>query len=170
MVESSEDIDANVVGSSFLGQEDLGMDLTADVNITLNVEDSIFDGQIAENAQLFYPTIAEEQYIIIQPEAGNWTTNQSMTATLPFDFDFNGVTYNEVMMSLNGWISLGSDGSPDASTVYSFGPSSPNLIAVAPEFWTAIDDEMNGYFHGMGYKYDSDLDAVIFQWFVWKVR
>ena len=168
LVESSEDIDANVLGSSFLGTQDLGMNLTADVNITLNVEDSVFDGQIAENAQLFYPTASEGGFIVIQPDDGDWTQNYSLMAYLPFDFEFNGATYNQVMMSLNGWISLGSDGSPDASYVYDFGPSSPNLIAPAQEYWTAFDPEMGDYFHGMGYQYDGDLNAVIFQWHVWK--
>ncbi len=167
LVESSNDLDANVVDSSFLGQEVLGMDLNASANITLNVGNSIFDGQIAENAQLFYPSMSEGQYKIIQPEAGNWTTDQSMTATLPFGFAFNGVTYTELNMSLNGWLAFGSDGAPDASSVYSFGPESPNLIAPAQEIWSANDPAMDGYFHGMGYKYDGDLNAVIFQWFVW---
>ena len=82
LIESSEDIDTSVVGSSFLGTNDLGMDLTADANITLNVEDSIFDGAIAENAEAFHPILAEEQYIIIQPDDGNWnSTAYGLTAT-----------------------------------------------------------------------------------------
>ncbi len=167
LVESSNELDANVIDSSFLGQSVLGMDLTADANITLNVGNSTFDGRIAEDAQAFYPTMSNGTYIIIQPEVGNWTTNQGLTATLPFGFDFNGATYNEVLMSLNGWLAFGSDGAPDVSAVYYFGSGSPNLIAPAQEIWSANDSAMDGYFHGMGYKYDSTLDAVIFQWFVW---
>ncbi len=169
MVESSNDLDANVVGSYFLGQAFRGMNLTAGVNITLNVVGSTYDGQIAENAQLFYPTMSEGEYIIIQPETGNWTTNQSMIATLPFNFDFNGGTYGEVLMSLNGWLALGTDGAPNANSVYyDFEDYYPNLIAPAQEYWNASDIEMDGYFHGMGYKYDGELNAVIFQWFVWQ--
>ena len=117
LVESSIDLNANVANSSFLGQGVLGMNLNADVNITLNVVGSTFDGQIAENAQLFYPTMSEGQYIIIQPEAGNWTTDQGKIATLPFGFDFNGVTYTEVLMSLNGWLAFGPAGAPDATFI-----------------------------------------------------
>ena len=47
-------------------------------------------------------------------------------------------------------------------------PAARTWLQSHPEFWNANDAEMDGYFHGMGYKYDSDLDAVIFQWFVWK--
>ena len=167
LVESSNELDANVIDSSFLGQSVLGMDLTADANITLNVGNSTFDGRIAEDAQAFYPTMSNGTYIIIQPEVGNWTTGQGMTATLPFGFFFNGATYTNVTMSLNGWLAFGSDGAPDVSAVYYFGSGSPNLIAPAQEIWSANDSAMDGYFHGMGYKYDSSLNAVIFQWFVW---
>ena len=169
-VNSSSNLAVNVVNSSFLGQYYLGMEISAAANITLNVPGSTFDGQIAENGQLFYPSLGEDQYIIIQPEAGNWTTGQGMTADLPFDFFFNGVSYPELNMSLNGWLAFGS---ADVYEVYSgvygsFDPSYPNLIAPAQESWSAEDyGAMGSYFHGMGYKYDAGLNAVIFQWFVW---
>jgi len=157
LAHAERDINSNVVNTKFLGQDGTGLSLAAGHDIVSNVSVSNFDGSSAKDATLFLPTPIEDLYTILDPGV-NWTIDSTMNVPLPWTFEFNGVGYNFVNMSMNGWIAFGSAADTD---IHFFGPSSPNMIVAAQYPWTS------DAYPGMGYKVLPEQNAIVFQWYVW---
>lgn len=158
LTEAFRDEVVNVVNTSFLGQGWGGLGLNSGRDTQVNVSGSTFDGKDAKYATLYQPTPIEDQYQILDPDV-NWTTSDTMTVELPWAFEFNGVPYNEVNMSVNGWIAFGSAAD---TLIHDFGAiGTPNMIAATQMNWNANE------YPGMGYKVLPDQTAIVFQWYVW---
>jgi parallel beta-helix repeat protein len=154
---SSNDIFADIVDTEFLGQSQGGVTLWADHDVVVVYLRDSFDGSLADNAQIFLPSVVEEEYVMIDPD--EWTTNSWLTVNLDWEFEFNGVYYTQVTMSRYGWLGFGVT---DVNTTYAnFGPGAPNMIAAAQNpNWN------NHEYPGIGYK---KVDgAIIFHWYVWQ--
>jgi parallel beta-helix repeat protein len=159
---ASEDIEATVLDSFFLGQSVGGMEMYAGVDVYLDVTNTVFNGEEANNAAIMIPTEVESSYAIVDPDDYEFHGSvHSLNVPLGFDFPFNGVDYHEMNMSYRGWIS---PNNPSSTSTYAFG-SSVNLIAATQYSWTTTE------YAGFGYKVNDSRGAmlpnVVFQWYVW---
>ena len=123
---------SNVVNTTFLGQQSSGLGLASVDNITSTVSDSTFNGTSANDWTYYQPATIQAQYAILDP-GYNYTFDPTMNVELPWTFEFNGVDYNFVNMSMNGLIAFGFMPSTDA--IYSFGYYSPNMVVAAQYPW-----------------------------------
>jgi len=82
------------------------------------------------------------------------------TVSLPFTFKFYGINYDQISVSSNGWISLGSTSMQSFRNYHVPGPGGPSpMIAV---FW---DDLMTTSSGGRVYKwYDEENNQFIIEW------
>ncbi len=156
-VESSNDAIVSLVDCEFLGQSSGGVYITAFHDATVTYLRDNFDGSMADDAQLFLPSEVDTTYMMIDPDA--WTTNTWLTVDLPWDFEFNGVVYDQVTMSLYGWLGFGV--SNVNNTYYNFGPGVPNMIAAAQN-----PNWITSEYPGIGYK--NVEGAIVFHWYVWQ--
>jgi hypothetical protein len=83
------------------------------------------------------------------------------TVSLPFTFKFYGIDYDQISVSSNGWVSMGSTSMQSFRNYHVPGPGGPSpMIAV---FW---DDLMTTSSGGRVYKwYDEENNQFIIEWF-----
>lgn len=159
--ESAGNVNAVITNSFFLGQSEGGVSIYADGDAFIMVDSTVYDGQAADNAEMFFPSGVASSYAIVNPGEDNWTTGYQIV-NLPFDFQFNGAVYDQITMSVYGWLGFGD---VDPYETYSFGSDSPNIIAPAQFEWTTYE------FPGIGYKVNDSRGAfaenIVFQWYVW---
>jgi hypothetical protein len=154
---------ATIVDTQVLATFDDGMTISADLDVFLTVTDSVFDGGDAANAETFVPSIDEAEYAIINPDDYVIPYNDDyLFVDLPFDFAFNGNTYDEMLMSSWGWISPNLGLTADDLYGLDWGV---DLIQPAPYYW------YSDQWPGIGYKVNDSRGAfpenVVFQWYVW---
>ena len=84
-------------------------------------------------------------------------SNRTALMSLPFDFTFYGVTYNEITISADGWISFGRNDMPSFRNTPIPGAGGPSPMIAA--FW----DDLKTGSGGDVYTYTTD-EYVIIQW------
>jgi len=96
-------------------------------------------------------------------EGDNTSADALATVTLPFAFTFYGVSYTQITVCSNGFLTFGTTNNADFRNGRLPGPSGPNPL-IAP-FW---DDLVFSTGSGIYVYNDTNLDRYIIEWYLGK--
>ena len=124
-----------------------------------------------DNGDIFYSNAPYFNWIEIDPLYNGSGTQLSLsdygdnqddvtTVNLPFTFKFYGVDYDQISVSSNGWVSMGSTSMKSFRNYHIPGPGGPSpMIAV---FWDDLNTTTSG---GRVYKWYDELNhQFVIQW------
>jgi hypothetical protein len=84
--------------------------------------------------------------------------DEAEVIALPFEFPFYGTTYTECLLSSNGYLTFGTDGTSPSNTPLPTPDGPENIIA---PFWTNLDPSAGGWIHTL-YSPDAGTFTVQF--------